>query len=87
MMCPTYRGTKQNERLDFGVERSLLQDMQVERMTCDPSTPNFLKCFNKAFFTGKEFQFLWIIFKNFLKFMFNWKIIALQFCVGFCCTT
>lgn len=58
MVCPVHRGTKQKERLDFGVERSLLQDMQVERLvTCDPSTPNFLKCFNTAFFIDKEFIF------------------------------
>ena len=42
--------------------------------------PRFLKFF-------PEFYFIFLFFFHFLKFIFNWRVIALQYCIGFCCTT
>ena len=42
-------------------------------------------CHNKAPQTGSFFFFFWSFFNNL--FIFNWRITALQFCVGFCHTS
>ena len=41
---------------------------------------------SRKFFQTRALLFFFLSL-NFLKFIFNWRVIALPYCVGFCCTT
>ena len=71
--------TKQNKKTKV----SCLQILHINMM-CRDVTRNIYQYFTKLFILGQIYTSFFI--SSFLNFIFNWRIIALQYCVAFCHT-